>query len=347
MTRYIAQRLLVGLLTAFLASLFIFVTLRAAPLDERHGVTVTFAIYPEDLGNPELVKWLEEMRKELGLYRPPPHIQYLHWIGGWVTGDWEKSYWESFWYEGEVHEYFAKRLPVTLKLVAMSQAIAALVGVTAGIVMAMRRDSWIDHFGRAIAKSGLAIHVVWSTSLLLVGGFRLFDWSPSIGHAPLLEDPLGNLNQFIFPAIALGYASCAAVALMMRSSTLGILRQDYVQTYPVSEPSHTAVVFIHTLKNALAPAIVALALTFPAIAGGILIVEPLFGLDGVGNMLVNAALSADYPIIESLALFFTVWVIAVNTLVDLVCGWLSPGVRSTRKSPRDEWDHLANPVRLV
>ena len=237
---------------------------------------------------------------------------------------------------------------MTLQLVVIAQAIAALVGVTAGIVMAMRRDSWIDRFGHAIAKSGLSIHIVWSTTLLLVGGFRLFDWSPSIGHAPLLEDPLGNLNQFIFPAIALGYASCAAVALTTRCYVLDILfRQDFVPTYPVSEPNHTAVVFIHTLKNALAPAIVALALTFPAIAGGVMIVEPLFGLEGVGNMLVSAALSADYPIMESLALFFCVWVIAVNTLVDILCVWLTPDVRSSRKPPREEWDYLANPVRLV
>ena len=78
-----------------------------------------------------------------------------------------------------------------------------------------------------------------------------------------------------------------------------------------------------------------------------MIVEPLFGLEGVGNMLVKAALSEDYHILESLALFFAVWVIAVNTLVDILCGWLTPDVRSTRKSPREEWDHLANPVRLV
>ena len=90
-----------------------------------------------------------------------------------------------------------------------------------------------------------------------------------------------------------------------------------------------------------------LGLTLPAIVGGVLIMEWIFVLDGVGNMLVAALNQRDYPVIESLTLFFTVWVVAVNTLADILCGWLDSGVRSTRKSPREEWDHLANPVRLV
>ena len=132
----------------------------------------------------------------------------------------------------------------------------------------------------------------------------------------------------------------------MRSSTLGILRQDYVQTTPVSGLAHSVAVFLHALKNVLEPAVVTIGFTLPAIVGGVLIIEPLFNLDGVGNMLIKAAVSADYPIVESLTLFFVVWVVAVNTLVDVLCGWLDPNTRSTKKPPREEWDHLANPVRL-
>ena len=148
-------------------------------------------------------------------------------------------------------------------------------------------------------------------------------------------------------ALVLGLPVSAAVALMMRSSALDALRQDYVEAMTVAVPGHSATVFLHTLRYTLVPAIVTLGSTFPATVGGMLIVERIFVLDGVGSMLVEAMNQRDYPVIESLALFFAVWVVAANTLVDILCGWLAPSVRSSRKSPREEWDHLANPVRLV
>ena len=361
MTRYIAQRLLVGLLTAFLVSLMLFTVLRVIP-------SVAPGWTDREYHEPILIIWctgdcefyndvLDKFRKDLGLDQPPLHTQYLHWVGGWVIGYWGESRfstenidkpWVTSWSYGKsTFEAFKQRLPVTLQLVVMAQVLAAFGGVPAGVIMALRRNTRIDHVGRTICKAGLALPVFWTATLLLVGGFYFVDWSPRVGHNPLLEDPLGNLDQFIFPAIALCYVSCAAVALMMRSSTLGILRQDYVQTTPVSGLAHSVAVFLHALKNVLEPAVVTIGFTFPAIVGGVLIIEPLFNLNGVGNMLIKAAVSADYPIVESLALFFTVWVVAVNTLVDLACGWLTPDVRSSRKSPREEWDHLANPVRLV
>ena len=361
MTRYIAQRLLVGLLTAFLVSLMLFTVLRVIP-------SVAPGWTDREYHEPILIIWctgdcefyndvLDKFRKDLGLDQPPLHTQYLHWVGGWVIGYWGESRfstenidkpWVTSWSYGKsTFEAFKQRLPVTLQLVVMAQTLAALVGVSAGVIMALRRNTRIDHVGRTICKAGLALPVFWTATLLLVGGFYFVDWSPRVGHNPLLEDPLGNLDQFIFPAIALCYVSCAAVALMMRSSTLGILRQDYVQTTPVSGLAHSVAVFLHALKNVMEPAVVTIGFTFPAIVGGVLIIEPLFNLNGVGNMLIKAAVSADYPIVESLALFFTVWVVAVNTLVDLACGWLTPDVRSSRKPPREEWDHLANPVRLV
>ena len=141
----------------------------------------------------------------------------------------------------------------------------------------------------------------------------------------------------------MGIPVSVSVALMMRSSALAVLHQDYVQAMSVSAAS----AFLHTLRYTLVPAAIILGLTFPATVGGVLLVERVFWLDGMGHLLVEALNQRDYPIVESLTLFFCVWIVVVNTLVDILCGWLTPGVRSTRKSPREEWDHLANPVRLV
>ena len=298
MTRYIAQRLLAGLLTALLASLLIFLSIRVAPGYEAVYVHRGYYGLPPwgywDYGycDADCEKTLEEILEESGYYPPPIRMQYLNWVGGWVTGDWE----ESIWSEEAGWDSFARRLPVTLQLVVMAQALAALVGVTAGVIMALRRNTRIDHVGRTLCKTGLALPVFWTATLLLIGGFYFLDWSPRIVHNPLLEDPLGNLDQFILPAIALSYVSCAAVALMVRSSALNILlRQDFVPTYPSSGAGHSFVVFLHTLKNILMPVIVALCLTLPVAIGGSVIIEPLFDLEGIGNMLVKAALSDRLP----------------------------------------------------
>ena len=285
---------------------------------------------------------LRMIREDLGLHGPL-HMKYLRWIGGWATGNWGES-----WFSGEsIWEMFFSVLPATLQLVIMAHAMAVLVGIPAGVFMALRRNSWIDILGRAVFRTWLTLPVFWTATLLLVAGIRFLEWSPKVGYIPPLEDPRGNLILFVWPALVLGIPTATAVALMMRSSTLDALRQDYVVDVTASEPPHPAMIFLLTLKHTLAPAAAIFALILPVILGGTLIMEQVFVLDGVGRML-NAALNQrDYPIIESLALFFAVWVIAINTLVDILCGWLTPDVRSSGKSPREEWNHLANPVRLV
>ena len=328
MTRYIAQRLLAGLLTAFLVSLLIFVIIRTAL-----GLEYSMLL---DMGVPEPTeKELRMIRENLGL-DVPLHTHCLRWIGGWITGNWG----ESFFSSEKVWESFTAKLPITLQLVAMAQAIATLIGIPAGIIMALVRSSWIDLLNRAAFMLSLALPMFWTATLLLVAGTHFQDWDPEIGYISFVDEPIANLIMFIWPALVSGIPAAAAVALMMRSSTLDVLREDYVQTTPASGLMHSTYVFFHTLKSAIVPAIVALGLTFPAVAGGALIVEPVFVLDGVGHLLYEALNQRDFPIIESLALFFAVWVIAVNTLVDILCGWLMSGARSTGKTPREEWNHL-------
>ena len=334
MTRYIAQRLLAGLLTAFIVSLIIFAISRIASGDLVMNVAMemTGGCCTTEEEN------LAKIREHLGLDRPL-QVQYLSWIAGWVTGNWGESIFSS----ERIWENFNTKLLATLQLVAMTQAIAVLVGIPAGVLMALKRNSWIDRLWRTTSGMWLALPIFWTATLLLVAGPRFFDWRSKIVYIPPLEDPTGNLILFIWPALVLGLPVSAAVALMMRSSTLDALRQDYVQAMSVSAAS----AFLHTLRYTLVPAAIILGLTFPAIVGGTLIIERIFALDGVGSMLAEAINQRDYPITESLALFFAVWVVAANTLVDLACGWLDTNTRSTRKSPREEWDHLANPVRLV
>ena len=215
MTRYIAQRLLAGLLTAFIVSLLIFALLRIA-IDQEDFAAI------EPLGGVSLRPTEEQrwtIRERLGL-NAPLHIQYFRWMGGWITGEWAES---SFSGE-EIWESFIPRLPTTLQLVATAQAIVVLAGIPAGIIMALKRNSWIDTLGLAISRMWLALPIFWTATLLLVAGPRFFDWRSKIVYIPPLEDPTGNLILFIWPALVLGLPVSAAVALMMRSSTLDALR---------------------------------------------------------------------------------------------------------------------------
>ena len=337
MLKYTAQRLLVGLLTAFIASLLIFVIIRA------NFDPLSVILCPGDCVFTE--EDLRELREELGVHGPL-HIQYFKWMGSWVTGDWGES-----WFSAEnIRELFFSSLPTTLQLVAVVQVIVAMVGVPAGALMAMKRNSWIDILGQAVSKMTLALPIFLVGILLLIVGIYFLDWaseSESIRGRLIVKVPGGSLFPFLFSALGLGIPTSATVALMMRFSTLGALRQDYVQAITATDPGHATAVFSGALRHTIVPAATILCLTFPAIVGGSLIVERIFVLDGVGNMLVEAFNQRDYPVVEYLALFFAVWVIAVNTTVDVACGWLDPNVRSTRKSPGEEWNHLANPVRLV
>ena len=239
MYRYTAQRLLTGLLTAFLVSLIIFAISRIASGDLAMYVAL------QCLGGvPCMTEEVRlAIREDLGLNRPIP-FQYLSWIGGWATGNWGESILSS----ERIWGLFTAKLPTTLQLVVMAQGIAALIGIPAGIIMAMRRNSRMDYLGRTISRLWLALPIFWTATLLLVCGMYFFEWSPRIGYIPILDDPRGNLIMFIWPALILGISTSVAVALMMRSSTLDALRQDYVEAITVAVPGHSADVFLHTLR---------------------------------------------------------------------------------------------------
>ena len=281
MTRYIAQRLLVGLLTAFIVSLLIFV------ITYIHFKPESF-IMP--LGGEELTeKDLRMIREAFGRHGSLP-MQYFRWMGGWITGQWGESAFSS---EG-VWENFSAKLPTTLQLVAMAQAIAALIGIPAGIIMALNRNSWIDRLWRTTSGMSLALPIFWTATLLLVAGIHFLDWVPKTGYLGFPDNLIGNLALF-WAALFVGIPVSVSIALMMRSSTLDALRQDYVEAMTVAVPGHSATVFLHTLRYTLVPAVVTLGSTFPATVGGMLIVERIFVLDGVGNMLVEGYESAGLP----------------------------------------------------
>lgn len=319
MRQYIARRLIFGALSGVLVSLLVFALLRIAPGD------VALMIAVERSGGEGSVitdEQLEQIRERLGL-TAPLHVQYWDWMSKFLTGDWGRSLATS----QSVFDEFSKKLPVTLELVIMAQTLAIIVGVPAGIVMALKRDTWIDYAVRVITLAGLSVPAFWSATLLLVVGAYVFNWNPPLGYVTIFQDPATNLQQFLWPALMLGYISAATKARMMRSTMLEVLRQDYIRTAHAKGLKESVVVVRHAVKNALIPVITVIGITLAVGLGGSVIIERIFSLPGMGNFLVEGMLQRDYPVVQSLVLVFAGAVVLVNLLVDLTYGWLDPRIR--------------------
>lgn len=319
MQKYIARRLVFGVLTMVLVSLLIFALMRIAPGD----VAQMIAMANSGGDASEIsVEQLENIRENLGL-NDPLYTQYGKWMGKFIIGDWG----ESLFSKRSVFDEFKQKFPVTLELVILSQIIAISVGIPAGIIMAIKQDSWIDYVVRIFSLAGLSMPSFWSATLLVVGGAYFLNWNPRLGYESIFENPLGNLSQMIWPSLMLGYISAATKARMMRSTMLEVLRQDYIRTAHAKGLTGFVVTFRHALKNAFVPVITIIGITTALALGGSVVMERIFSLPGIGNYILDGMLRRDFPIVQSVVLLFAAAVIAVNLLVDISYGWFDPRVR--------------------
>ena len=319
MRQYLVRRLLFGALTAVLVSLLVFALMRIAPGD----VAVMIAIEQsggEAAGITE--EQLESIRENLGL-NAPLHVQYLKWMGDFLTGDWGRSLFTNL----SVFEQFRNKFPVTLELVIISQLIAIALGIPAGIIMAIKQDTKIDYVVRIVSLAGLSLPSFWTATLLLVGGAYFLNWNPRLGYVTFFDGPWENLNQFLWPSLMLGYISASTKARMMRSTMLEVLRQDYIRTAQAKGLSAIVVTSRHALKNAFIPVVTIIGITTALALGGSVVMERIFTLPGIGNYILDGMLRRDFPVVQSVVLLFAGVVIFVNLVVDLSYGWLDPRVR--------------------
>ena len=319
MHRYLARRLIFGVLTAVLVSLLVFALMRIAPGDVAQSVAAQQAGGEEGTVSEED---LERIREALGL-NEPLHIQYWSWMSGFVRGDWGNS----LFTRRPVFAEFQKKIAVTIEIVVASEIIAIALGIPAGVLMALRQDSKTDYVIRILSLAGLSIPSFLSATLLLVFGAYLLRWSPPIGYVPLWEDPVINFKQFIWPAVMVGYISAATKARMMRSTMLEVLRQDYIRTAQAKGLREYVVTMRHALKNAFIPVITVIGITMALSLGGSVVIERVFELPGIGRYILDGMLQRDYPVVQSLVLVFAAAVIVVNLVVDISYGWLDPRVR--------------------
>ena len=209
----------------------------------------------------------------------------------------------------------------------MAILIGLLIAVPVGVYSAIRQDTVGDYAGRTIAVIGLATPNFWLGVMVMLYPVLWWGWSPPIELIRFSDDPLGNLGMFLVPAVILGTALAASTMRMTRTMMLEVLRQDYIRTAWAKGLNERRVVVRHAMKNAFIPVVTLVGLQLPLLVGGSVIMENIFVLPGLGQVLVKALTDRDYPVVMGVNLFFGTVVVGVNLLIDMLYPYLDPRVR--------------------
>ena len=319
MQTYILKRVLLFVPTLWLVTLLVFVILRLVPGDPAQislsGSTGTGFFTEEQL---------QAERARLGTDRPI-FVQY----GDWMWGMLQLDFGTSIHFEKPVAESLKQRFPVTLELTVMALLMAAVVAIPLGLVSAIKQDRLPDYISRAITTAGIAFPNFWIAVLLVYFLVNVFEWAPPLDYADVWENPTRNLEQLVLPALALSLTHMAFIARITRSSVLEVLREDYIRTARSKGLTESVVISRHTLRNAILPIITVGGYEFTRLIGGTVIVERIFTVPGVGNLLISAITRRDYPDIQGITIAITVIVLFVNLVIDLLYAWLEPRIRFT------------------
>ena len=312
MASFLLRRLGTSALVLVLASIVVFVGVRALPGD------AALALAGEER-DPAV---LAQLREQYGLNDPVP-VQYLRYVGNSLQGDLGFSTRTGL----DVREIIVDRLPVTLELALLSLLVAILIGIPAGIVSALRRGSWIDNASNGLGLLGLSIPNFWLGLVLILVVSVQLGLLPASGYVPFFEDPVANLERMIMPAIVLGTGLSAVLMRQMRSAMLETLGADYVRTARSKGLSERQVVLVHALRNSLVTVVTVLGLQLGALISGAVITEQIFVIPGFGKLIVDGVFTRDYPVIQGVALVTVFGYVMVNLLVDLTYSFLNPRIR--------------------
>ena len=310
---YALRRLLLAVPVLFGVSVLVFAVLHLAPGDPA-AIMLGAQATKEDV---------VRLHRDLGLDQPLV-VQYVRWIGHVLQGDLGRSIPLGRAVLPEV----LLRFKATLVLTAGALLIAILLGLSAGIVSAVKQYTWLDRISMGVAVTGVSLPVFWTGIMLIILFALQLRWFPSSG----MSSPYGSgvadvLWHLVLPAVTLGTASAAALARLTRSSVLEIIRQDYVRSARAKGLAEHAVIARHVLKNAINPIITVLGLQVGFLLGGAILTETVFSWPGLGSMMVRAIQARDYPLVQGGVLLIATTFVLVNLVVDLLYAVFDPRIR--------------------
>jgi len=312
---YVVRRLLLVIPTIFIASFVIFFLVHLIP-----GNVVDMMVSGQQTATEEARHTVEH---DLGL-DVPLYVQYVRWIGNISHGDLGKS----LWTKTAVTQEIVARLPVTLELGIIALLVSLLIALPIGIYSAIRQDTLGDYLARTFAILCIAVPGFWLGTLVIVFPAIWWGYTPPIVLIPFADNPLGNLRMFILPGIILGMQLSGQTMRMTRTMMLEVLRQDYIRTAWAKGLKERVVIVRHALKNALIPVVTLIGILMPTLIGGTVIIEQIFGLPGLGRLIVDSTFRRDYTLISGVMLFYAFVLMFVNLVVDVTYGFLDPRTRN-------------------
>ncbi|MFH1141546.1 MAG: ABC transporter permease [Chloroflexota bacterium] len=306
MIRYLLWRIALLVLSTLVASVVVFGVLRVLPGD------VAIVILGGG-GAPHSPEVREALREELGL-NDPLAVQDGRWLWSLASGEFGG---QSLVNGQPIRSLVARQLPVTLLLALYTVVLSVVVSVPLGVIAVWRWRRWPDYIVRAVSIIGQAVPSFWVALLIILGLVLVFHWSPPIVYTHPWEDPWNHLQIIIWPVLLLSWEYSSHIVRVTRASMLDVLHENYVVTARAKGLPERTVILRHVLRNALPPTITVIGFQLGALLGGTLILESIFGLPGLGRGLVTAALTRDYPVVQSLATLLVFAMLSINLVIDL------------------------------
>lgn len=332
MASYIARRLLLLFPVLLGVSIFVFVVLHLFTTDPAALM----------LGQHATTQQIEALREELGL-NDPLYVQFGRFLWQVLHGDLGRS----LMTRAPVTDEIMSRFPATIELAFMAMLIATIAGIFVGVLSAVKQYSIFDYLSMVGALVGVSMPIFWLGLMLILLFSVQLGWLPVAGRIDIGMEPAritglylldslltGNwaafvsaLKHLILPALALASYSMAIIARMTRSTMLEVIRQDYVRTARAKGLVESLVIYRHALRNALIPVVTVVGLQMGSLLGGAVLTETVFSWPGIGSLLVNAILAADYPLVQGSVILIATIFVVVNLLVDLLYAFLDPRIR--------------------
>jgi peptide/nickel transport system permease protein len=316
MTAYVIRRLIQAVIVLIIVSIFVFLLMRLLPGDPLQlfiAANQLDRLTEEDIA---------ALRAEFDLDKSMPQ-QYVDWIWGVMHGDFGKS----IVYNDKVGKLLVERIPRTAYLGILSLILSIILGITGGVLSALKRGGPLDALVTSIANFGISIPVFW-LGILMIYLFGLYlEWLPIQGYTSPFEDFWLSTRRLVMPVICLAVVALASNTRQTRSSMLEVIRQDYIRTAWAKGLAERVIVIRHILKNGLIPVITLIGIQASYIFGGSVLIEQVFNIPGMGRLLVDAVFAQDYPVVQGISMVLASAVVLINLLVDISYGWLDPRIR--------------------
>ena len=311
MGRYLARRLITTFVVLLLVSFISFCIMQMVPGDP--ALVMAGAAAPADE--------VQRIREQFGLDQPF-HVQLLRWYGGMIQGDLG----QSITLGRSVVAAIIERLPSTVALAGFAFVLTVAFGLVAGVISALKQDTWIDHTIMTLAVVGVSVPSFWIGLIMIIGFAVMVDWLPAGGYVTITENPVMWFKSLILPSIALALLQMGLLARITRASMIEVLRQDFVRTAHAKGLPRWMVVGKHAFMNVMIPVVTVIGIVFSLLLSGSVVIETVFSIPGLGRLMATSIVTRDYPVIQGALLITAAMFVLINLFVDVLYAYLDPRI---------------------